>query len=205
MPYILLLCIRLKADQFRHAGAEKHSRYHHHEADMSNSIVIRNALVVFSSEEIDVRGFLTAIHVGAETHEKRKAGCKVAMPPAIRDLQAKHVDEDSLLEACADVAAHFMRTKRGALLIDFYPESYKGDVSLRSLHFLVNRLVRPFVQQHKIHTFEVADWNTLIEDGRDVWVPLVVDFLEGMTVTESRFTEMLGSSKGSARASNENT
>jgi len=165
---------------------------------MSNSIVIRNSLVVFSGEDMDIQGFLAAIRDGAETHEKRKGGCEPARSSAITALLVEHVDENSLLEACADMVAHFARAQGNTLHVDFYPENYRGDVSLRSLHFLVNRLVRPFVKQHKTHTFEVADWATLVEDGREIWVPITVDFLEGMAVTESQFNEMLG-------ASNENT
>lgn len=163
---------------------------------MSNSIVIRNSLVVFAGEDMDIQGFLAAIRDGAETHEKRKGGCESVLPSAIAALLVKHVDEDSLLEACADMVAHFARAQGHTLHIDFYPESYKGDVSSRSFRFLVNRLVRPFAKQHKTHTFEVADWTTLGEDRREIWVPIAVDFLEGMAVTESQFTEMLGSSNG---------
>jgi len=163
---------------------------------MSNSVVIRNSLVVFSGEDMDIHGFLAAIRDGAETYEKRKGGCEPALSSAITALLVKHVDENSLLEACADMVAHFARAQGHTLHIDFYPENYRGDVSLRSLHFLVNRLVRPFVKQHKTHTFEVADWATLVEDGREIWVPVTADFLEGMALTESQFNEMLGASNG---------
>ena len=165
---------------------------------MSNSIVIRNSLVVFSGEEIDIHGFLAAIREAAETYEKREVGCELPLSSAITALLEENVDVGSLLDACADMFAHFAKAQEQALNIDFYPESYRGDVSLRSFHFLVNRLVRPFVKQHKTHVFDVADWYTLVVCGQEIWVPITVDFLEGMAVTESQFNEMLG-------ASNENT
>ena len=145
---------------------------------MSNSIAMQDAQVRFTKQEMDIAAFKALLDEGERAYQASKG----AGFPFSESFKSKVPDMThglaDFLEAVHDMATFFARANGDALIIDFYPEGYEGDVTYRSLRYIINNLIHPFIRTHKTHVFQIADLEQSLFEDDAPWEKVQMDFME---------------------------